>query len=288
MMAGIRTIHKSRKLKSRIFGVLCLCAVLIAAGVLAILLWSVARDGVARLRPEFFSNFTSRIPEKAGIKAALFGSLWIVGLTAIISVPVGVAAAIYLEEFTTRKTRVTEFIQVNIANLAGVPSIVYGLLGLALFVRQLALGRSVLAGALTMSLLILPTIIIVAQEAFKAVPRSYRDGSYALGATRWQTIRSQVLPAAMPGVLTGIILSLSRALGETAPLITIGAATFIAATPSNLSDRFTVLPLQIFNWSSAPQKGFHEAASAAVVVLLGSLLVLNSAAIWLRHRQRSR
>lgn len=279
-------IAPRRRFAESVFGVFCLTSIVIAGGLLLLLLWSVARDGLARLSPEFFQNFTSRFPEKAGIKAALFGTLWIIVPTILISVPVGVAAAVFLEEFVTRRNRITEFIQLNIANLAGVPSIVYGLLGLAIFVRMLALERSVLAGALTMSLLILPMIILVSQEALRAVPRSFRDGSYALGATQWQTIRRQVLPAAVPGILTGIILSVSRAIGETAPLITIGAVTYISFVPRDLDDKFTVLPIQIYNWASQPKVGFHDAAAAAIIVLLGSLLVLNSFAIILRNRAR--
>jgi len=199
-------------------------------------------------------------------------------------VPTGIAAAIYLEEFQRRRTWLTELIQVNISNLAGVPSIVYGLLGLAVFVRWMALDRSVISGALTMALLILPMLITVSQEALKAVPDSYREGSLALGATQWQTIYRQVLPAALPGILTGVILSLSRALGETAPLILIGAVSFVRFVPEGLGSSFTVLPIQIFNWTSQPQKGFQEAAAAGIIVLLVVLLSLNATAIYLRHR----
>jgi phosphate transport system permease protein len=287
-MAFAGGIARSRKTKDKLFAFACLFATLVAVILLVVLLASVAKDGIGRLRPDFFTNFTSRRPEDAGIKAALWGTVWIVGLTGLIAVPLGIAAAIYLEEWTLRKNRFTEFIQVNISNLAGVPSIVYGLLGLALFVRWMALERSIIAGALTMSLLILPMIIIVAQESLRAVPSSYRDASYALGATQWQTIRSQVLPAALPGILTGVILSLSRAMGETAPLITIGAAIYIDEVPTSLSDGFAILPLQIFDWSSAPQKGFHDAAAAAIIVLLGVLLVLNSFAILLRNKYGKR
>lgn len=288
MSALATSVARGRKVKDRIFSHACLGAILIAALLLVTLLWSIARDGIGVLNPGFFTHFTSRIPANAGLKAALFGTFWVVGLTALIAVPIGIAAAIYLEEWTLRKNRMTEFIQVNISNLAGVPSIVYGLLGLALFVRWMGFERSILAGALTMSLLILPMVIIVSQEALRAVPGSYRDGSYALGATQWQTIRSQVLPAALPGILTGIILSVSRAIGETAPLITIGAATYIASVPSKLSDRFTVLPLQIYSWSSMPKKEFHALAAGAIIVLLAVLLAMNSAAIYVRNRSGKR
>lgn len=277
-----------RRIVDRVFAVLCLTSILVAVAMLLALLYTVLRDGAARLNLEFFQNFSSRRAETAGIRAGLFGTLWVIALTGAIAVPIGIAAAIYLEEYNTRKTRLTEFIQLNISNLAGVPSIVYGLLGLALFVRWLALGRSVLAGALTMTLLILPMIIIVSQEALRAVPSSIREGSYALGATRWQTIRRQVLPAAAPGIFTGIILSLSRAIGESAPMITIGAVTFIAFVPSSLNDKFTVLPIQIFDWSSRPEREFQANAAAAIIVLLAVLLTMNSIAIWLRYRARKK
>ncbi len=280
-------ISPRRKRKDRLFAVACFSATAIAVLVLIYLLGSIVLDGYPRLSLDFLNDFPSRLPSRAGIKAALFGSIWVVGLSALIAVPIGVAAAIYLEELNVRKNRFTNFIQINIANLAGVPSIVYGLLGLALFVRWLALDRSILSGALTMALLILPMIILVSQEALKAVPNSYRYASLALGATRWQTIRRQVLPSAAPGILTGIILAVSRAIGETAPLITIGAATawFV---PSRVTDNFTVLPIQIFDWSSRAQKGFHENAAAAILVLLIVLVTLNSIAILLRARTQKR
>jgi phosphate transport system permease protein len=209
------------------------------------------------------------------------------GLTALFSFPTGVGAAIYLEEYAP-KNWFTRILQTNIANLAGVPSIVYGILGLAIFVRYFALGRSVIAGALTLALLILPVIIIASQEAVKAVPTSLREASYGVGATKWQTIRHHVLPVALPGILTGTILSLSRAIGETAPLIMIGALTFIAFPPRSPMDPFTVLPIQIFNWTAKPQAEFHELAAAAIIVLLVLLLVMNATAIFLRNRYQKR
>lgn len=287
-MNGRTGISLRRKLLDKLFGVLCALAVLIAVLLLVTLLWTLARAGLRRISLDFFLNFPSRMASHAGIRAALAGTLWVIVLTALIAVPIGVAAALYLEEFIARKNRLTEFVQLNIANLAGVPSIVYGLLGLALFVRFFALDRSVIAGALTMSLLILPLVILVSQEALRAVPAGLREGSYALGASRWQTIRRQVLPAASPGILTGIILSVSRAIGETAPLITIGAVTYISFVPSNLSDKFTVLPIQIFDWASRPQAAFQESAAAAIVVLLFVLLTLNAGALWLRNRAAKR
>ncbi|RYG45809.1 phosphate ABC transporter permease PstA [bacterium] len=275
-----------RRIADRVFGYLCLGAVLIAAILLVALLWSVFKDGAARLSGDFFKNFTSRLPARAGIKAAVWGSVWVIAVTSLIAVPLGVAAAVWLEEYNSRRNRLVDFIQLNISNLAGVPSIVYGLLGLAVFGRFLGMGRSILAASCTMALLILPMVIIVSQEALKAVPRSYREASFGLGATRWQTIRSQVLPNALPGILTGIILAVSRALGETAPLVVVGAVSYIAAVPKGLNDEFTVLPLQIFDWTSRPQKGFHDAAAAAIIVLLGILLILNGAAIFLRARAK--
>jgi phosphate transport system permease protein len=266
----------------------CFGSILIAGAALVFLLGSIVNNGIGRLGLSLFTNFGSYKPEQAGIKAALFGTVWIVVLTTLIAVPVGVSAAIYLEEFVRRKNRFADFIELNIANLAGVPSIVYGLLGLALFVHWLEIGRSILAGALTMSLLILPTIIIATREALRAVPSSFREGSVALGASDWQTIRRQVLPAATPGIITGIILSASRAMGETAPLVTIGAVSYIKFVPQRLGDKFTVLPMQIYEWSSRPQEEFRHAAAAAIIVLIATLLVLNSLAIWLRARARKK
>lgn len=280
------SVAASRKVKNRVFSALCLCATAVAALLLVLMLWSLIKQGLPRLNGVLFEGFHSRFPDRAGIKAALWGSIWVITLTALISVPVGVAAAIFLEEFTRRRNRLTEFIQLNISNLAGVPSIVYGLLGLAVFVRWLALDRSIIAGALTMSLLILPMLITVSQEALRAVPHSYREGALALGATDWQTISRQVLPAASSGILTGIILSLSRAMGETAPLIIVGAVAFVARVPGGLGDTFTVLPIQIFNWTSEARSGYHDAAAAAILVLMGLLLTFNSLAIFLRYRTR--
>ncbi len=268
------------------FEFLCQLSVLLAVVILISLLWSVFSTGFGRVSSQFLTSFPSRIPQNAGVKAAILGSLWVVGITAVVAIPIGVAAAVYLEEYKIRDSKLTDFIQINISNLAGVPSIVYGLLGLELFVRLAGLGRSILAGSLTMTLLILPMVIIVSQEALKAVPRTIREASYGLGATRWQTIRYQVLPSALPGIMTGIILSLSRAIGESAPLITIGAVTYISSIPEGVNDRFTVLPIQIFDWSSRPQKGFQDAAAGAIVVLLAILLVMNSLAIILRARAR--
>ncbi|MCY3757266.1 MAG: phosphate ABC transporter permease PstA [Acidobacteria bacterium] len=262
-----------------------LCAAVAWAGIviLAVLLFHVTREGIRWLDLQFLTEFPSRFPEKAGIKSALWGTVWLITLTAGISIPVGVAAAIYLEEFSPRN-RLSQLIEVNIGNLAGVPSIVYGILGLVLFVRFLALGRSVLAGSLTMTLLILPVIIIAAREALRAVPDSIRHAAFALGATRWQAVRAQVLPVALPGILTGVILALSRAIGETAPLVMIGALTYVAFVPEGPMDAFTALPIQIFNWASRPQADFHQLAAAGIIVLLVTLLLMNATAVWIRQR----
>ena len=235
------------------------------------------------LSPELIFNFPSRHPEQAGLKAAIFGTLWLMGLTAAFTVPVGVGAAIYLEEYATENW-LTRLIEVNIANLAGVPSIVYGLLGLALFVQLLSLGRSVLAGALTMSLLVLPIVILASREAIKAVPETYRQAAFALGATKWEVVRSVVLPSAYPGVLTGIILAMSRAIGETAPVIAISALVYLTFVPQNPLDRFTVLPIQIFNWIARPQEDFRGLAAGGIIVLLIVLLSMNALAVFLRNR----
>ena len=265
------------------FSILCVAATLLAVVVLSILLVQVASKGLDRVSWDFINSFPSRKPEDAGIKAALWGTLWMMGITAIFAVPVGLGAAIYLEEYAPRNW-LTRVIQVNISNLAGVPSVVYGLLGLAVFVRAMQLERSVLAGALTMALLVLPIIIIAAQESLRAVPNSIREAAYAVGASRSQMVFHQVVPAALPGVLTGVILALSRAIGETAPLIAIGALLFVPFTPSSPFDKFTVLPIQIFNWTSRPQEAFQQNAAAGIIVLLAVLLTMNSIAIFLRNR----
>lgn len=278
---------RRRKCLGAAFHVLFVLSTLLGMAMLGLLLWEVSRQGFGWLSWDFLNSFPSRFPKKAGIKSALFGTLWFISFTALFAVPVGIGAAIYLEEYA-RKGRVANLIEVNIANLAGVPSIVYGMLGLALFVRGLGFGRSVLSGALTMALLVLPIIIIAAREALRAVPDSIRLAAYAIGATRWQTIRSHVLPVALPGIMTGVILAVSRAMGEAAPLIMIGALTYVAFVPEGPMDAFTVLPIQIFNWTSRPQKDFQNVAAAGIIVLLAVLLVLNAAAVFLRHRFEKR
>lgn len=238
------------------------------------------------LEPNFLSSPASHAPDRIGIFPALVGTLYMMAITAAVAFPLGVGAAIYLEEYA-RRNWFSRFIQVNIANLAGVPSIVYGLLGLQLFVRVLEFERSVLAGALTMALLVMPIIIVSAQESLRAVPPSMREAAYAVGATRWQVIRYHVLPYAFGGMLTGNILAMSRAIGETAPLIAMGALTFIAFLPDAPTDDFTVLPIQIFNWVTRPQAAFHEVAASTIIILLLILLLMNSAAIIMRHRTRT-
>jgi len=275
----------SRQRLGTAFKWLCFAAVCFGILSLAVLLVDVTVDGVPRLSLDLIRNYPSRFPSRAGVRSAILGTLWMMGLVAAISFPLGVGAAIYLEEYAPRNW-FTRLLQINIANLAGVPSIVYGILGLTIFVRFFGLGRSILAGAATLAILILPVVVISAQEAIRAVPGSLREASYGLGATRWQTIRHHVLPVAMPGILTGTILALSRAIGETAPLIMIGALTFIAFPPTSPMDPFTVLPIQIFNWTSMPQAAFHQVAAAAIVVLLALLLLMNATAIILRNRYR--
>lgn len=256
---------------------------LVGIVVLATLFYDILKNGIGWLNWDFLNNYPSRRPAQAGIKSAFWGTIWMITLTAPIAFTLGVGTAIYLEEYA-KKNRITRFIQINISNLAGVPSIVFGILGLTLFVRYLDLGRSVLAGSLTMALLILPIIVVAAQEALKAVPSELRQGSFAMGGTKWQTIRRIVLPAALPGILTGNILALSRAIGETAPLIMIGALTYVAFTPNHPLDKFTVMPIQIYNWVSLPQAEFQYVAAAGIIVLLGMLILMNSIAIFLRNK----
>jgi phosphate transport system permease protein len=272
-----------RQQSGRVFEWAALAATGAGLVMLAVLFIDVLMDGWPWLRPQLITEFPSRFPEETGLRSALQGTIWMIAITAAVAFPVGVGAAVFLEEYA-RKNWFTNFLEINISNLAGVPSIIYGLLGLALFAEVLQLDRSVLTGALTMALLILPIIVVSSREAIRAVPRSLRQASLALGATQWQTIWNHVLPYAMPGILTGNILALSRAIGESAPLITIGALTYIRFDLSGPLDFFTVLPIQIFNWISLPQKEFHDIAAAGIVVLLAVLLAMNSAAILLRNR----
>ena len=255
---------------------------------LGVLLYDVAVDGVGHLDWSFISSFTSIDADKAGAQAAIWGTIWLMVICAVFIVPVGVATAVYLEEYADETRWWNRLIEVNIQNLAAVPSIVYGILGLAFLVRgPLSLGNTILAGGLTLGLLVLPVVIIAGREAIRAVPSSIREGSMALGATEWQTIWRQVLPAAVPGIATGVILALSRAIGETAPLIVVGAATVIAFNPDGLDSQFTALPIQIFDWISRASNdvnNYKPLAAAGILLLMLLLLAMNSAAIWLRNR----
>ena len=252
---------------------------------LVVLITQVVVEGSPRLNSDLLGHFPSSLPARAGAQSAIWGTIWVISLVAVMTIPVGVAAAVYLEEYAKKDRWYNRLIEVNIQNLAAVPSIVYGILGLAFLVRGAAdLGQTVLAAALTLSLLVLPVVVIASREAIRAVPGSIRLGSLALGATQWQTIRRNILPASVPGIATGTILALSRAIGEAAPLLLLGALTFITFNPDGLDSAFTVLPIQIFNWISRPQDEFRVLAAAAIVVLLAILLAMNSLAIWLRNR----
>lgn len=255
--------------------------------VLAILLYRIVTQGSEYLSFDFFTSFASRIPENSGIRAAIQGSIYLMLVVAPVSMFLGVGTAIYLEEYA-KKNKFTNFIKVNISNLAGVPSVVFGLLGLTIFVRFFDLGISILAAGLTMSLLILPIIIVASQEAIRAVPNELREASFAMGATRWQTILRVVLPASIPGILTGSILALSRAIGETAPLVVIGIPTILMFTPDSIMSTFTALPMQIFDWTKRPQVEFHDVAAAGIIVLMGLLIIMNSIAVFIRNKYQNR
>jgi phosphate transport system permease protein len=274
----------ARRVKESLFKGVLLFSVLIGFVTLAALLVDVAGDGLSKLSWDFVTSFPSSLPSRAGIESPIVGTVYLMLLVALITIPIGVGAAIYLEEYADKDRWYNRAIEVNIQNLAAVPSIVYGILGLAFLVRGLSLGRVLLAGALTLSLLVLPIVIIASREAIRAVPDSIRQGALALGATQWQAIRRQVLPGAVPGIATGSILALSRAIGETAPLILIGAIVFVPFNPDGLMSDFTALPIQIFNWTTRPQDEFKLLAAAAIIVLLGLLLTMNAFAIWLRNR----
>lgn len=250
---------------------------------LGVFLTNILIDGLNRINWSFITSLPSRHAEKAGIYTAILGTLWVLVLTAIIAIPIGVGAGIYLEEYA-KKSRLAGLLEINITNLAGVPSIIYGILGLEVFVRTVGLGTSILAGSLTLSLLILPIIIVSTRESIKAVPKTIREASYALGATKWQTISKQIMPAASGGIVTGVILALSRAIGETAPLILVGALTYVTIVPTSPMDHYSVLPMQIFNWISRPEKEFATNAAAAIIVLLFITFIMNGIAIYLRHR----
>ena len=262
------------------FGVACTIFGLL---VLAIFIGDIIAEGIARIDWKFLTSYPSKRPEKAGLYSAMMGTLWMLVLTAIIAIPLGIGAGIYFEEYA-KKSRLANILEINLANLAGVPSIIYGLLGLEIFVRSMGMGTSLLAGACTLSLLILPIIIVSTREALRAVPNSIRQASYGMGANTWQTIWHQILPASMGGILTGIILSLSRAIGETAPLIVTGALAYVAFVPETPMDQYTVMPMQIFNWISRPQHGFQVNAAAGIIILLCITFLLNGIAVFLRNR----
>jgi phosphate transport system permease protein len=272
-----------RRLSGTIFYGACLAAIAIALLMLVLLLFDVLRRGLPWLDLQFLTGVPSRRPADAGLFPALVGSLYIAIIVAVITFPVGVAAAIYLEEYQ-RQSWLNRLLRRNISNLAGVPSIVYGIFGLGLFVRTLGLGYTLIAGALTLVLVILPVVIIASMEALRAVPDSQREAAYAMGATRWQMVQRSVLPAAGPGILTGIILSMSRAVGETAPLIIVGAVTFVTYTPQVFEGGFTVLPIQVYQWAQRPQVEFQGITAAAIITILVLMFVLNAAALLIRIR----
>jgi phosphate transport system permease protein len=275
---------RRERLKAAGFKGVLLLSLAVGLVSLAVLLIDTVVTGAPRLNMDLLRRFPSGRPANAGAQSAIMGTVWVVGICGLVTVPVGVGAAIYLEEYADPARWYNRLLEVNIQNLAAVPAIVYGILGLGFLVRGIGLGQVVLAAALTLSLLVLPIVIIASRQAIRAVPNSIRLGSLALGATRWQTIRRQVLPAAVPGIATGSILALSRAIGEAAPLILLGGLTFITFNPTGLDSAFTVLPIQIFNWISRPQEEFRILAAAAIVVLLVILLVMNSVAILIRSR----
>lgn len=278
----MNSIQKNR-LKDKLFKYWGIACTLFGLVLLTVFIGDILIDGIRRIDWNFIISLPSRKAEKSGIYTALMGSIWVLFLTALIAFPVGVAAGIYLEEYA-KKNRFAGLLEINISNLAGVPSIIYGLLGLEIFVRIMNLGTSVLAGSLTLSLLILPIIIVATREAIKAVPNSLRDASYALGASKWQTIWNQILPASGGGILTGVILALSRAVGETAPLIVVGALAYVPFIPLSPMDEFSVLPIQIFNWISRPQHGFVENAAAAIIILLLITFIMNGIAVYFRNK----
>lgn len=276
-----------RRTKNTVFKNLFLGATLLALLALVVLMYRMITQGSGYLSLDFLQNFSSRFPEKAGISAGLVGSLAMLAVVTPVSLFLGVGAAIYLEEYA-KKNKVTTFIQMNISNLAGVPSIVFGLLGLTIFVRMLGMGKSILAAGLTMSLLILPVIIVAAQEAVRSVPGSLREASYGMGATKWQTIYKVVLPSAIPGILTGSILALSRAIGETAPLVVIGIPVIVQFLPDGILSEFTALPMLIFDWAKRPQEEFQYVAAAGILVLMMLLIFMNSIAVFIRNKFQNR
>jgi phosphate transport system permease protein len=282
-MNNIRT----NRLKDQVFKFWGIACTFLGLILLTIFIGSILIDGLQRIDWDFITSLPSRKAERAGIYTALMGSVWILIFTTIIVLPLGIAAAIYLEEYA-KESRLSSLLEINISNLAGVPSIIYGLLGLEVFVRIMEMGASVLAGSFTLALLILPIVIVATRESLKAVPKSIRDASFALGASKWQTVSQQLLPASFGGILTGVILALSRAVGETAPLIVIGALAYVPFAPESPMDEFSVLPIQIFNWISRPKHGFEVNAAAAIIVLLLITFILNGIAVYFRNRWQSK
>ncbi len=276
-----------RRAQGVVFYFLFLGAVLVGIVGLVTLLVQILLQGVPWLSWHLLTDYPSRHPEQAGLRAAIFGTVWIMGLTAVLAVPIGVGAAVYLEEYAPRNW-FTRILEINISNLAGVPSIVYGLLGLGLFVQIMSLGKTVLAGAMTLTLLVLPIVILASREAVRAVPSTYREAAYALGADQWQVVKGVVLPASAPGILTGTILAMSRAIGEAAPIVVISGLVYLTFVPASPLDRFTALPLQIFNWAARPQEGFRDLAAAGIIVLLVVLLSMNAVSILLRNRYQTK
>ncbi|MFL2627122.1 MAG: phosphate ABC transporter permease PstA [Dehalococcoidia bacterium] len=277
----------SRYTKGKLYFTVFFTALMIAIIGLTILLFQIISQGTEMLSWTFVSSYPSRFPEKAGILSALVGSIWLMGLTGIFAVPFGIGTAVYLEEYAP-KNKFTQFLEINISNLAGVPSIVYGLLGLAVFVGAMNMGRTLIAGALTMALLVMPIVILASREAIKQVPNSHREAAYALGATRWEVVRSVVLPSAIPGIMTGAILSMSRAVGEAAPVLAVSALVYLTFVPTDPFDRFTVMPIQIYNWVSRPQDGFRDLAASGIILLLVLLLSMNSIAIYIRSKYQNK
>jgi phosphate transport system permease protein len=275
------------RVKGGVFYAVLLFSVLVGFVLLGTLLVDVLRKGLPYVDGLLFTNPPSIDPDKAGARPAILGTVYLMGLLLVMTVPIGVGTAIYLEEYANRERWHNRLLELNIQNLAAVPSIVYGILGLAFLVRGLGLGRVLLAGAMILTLLVLPIVIVASREAIRAVPDSVRQGAYALGATQWQVIWRQVLPAAVPGIATGSILALARAIGETAPLLLVGALTYVAFDPTLLGD-FTALPIQIFQWIARPQEEFRLLAAAGIIILLALLLTMNAAAIWLRNRYQRR
>ncbi|HIA76095.1 MAG TPA: phosphate ABC transporter permease PstA [Dehalococcoidia bacterium] len=289
---SIKPNRKRRKIIGASVYFIFLISTLVGIVGLGVLIFDVLDKGIPWLNWQFLTDYPSRKPEEAGLYSALIGTIWLMFLTALLTVPIGVGAAIYLEEYAPRNL-LTKVIEINVSNLAGVPSIVYGLLGMALFVYYLGsseqfLGRSLLAGALTLALLVLPIVILASREAIRAVPDSYRQGAYAMGADKWQVIKGVVLPSALPGILTGTILAMSRAIGEAAPVIAISALVYMTFIPAHPMERFTVLPIQIYNWVARPQEEFRGLAAAGIIVLLVMLLTMNSIAVVLRNKYQTR